>query len=189
MILLCLFGCGCGAGKSDDPGRAARAPFQQMSGCEMEADIVWNDGMGERNFTLRCAYTPEGVSTVEILAPEEAAGVRASVDGQTMQLLYDGVCLPVVPAAGQISPAGCLPQLMEALREGWLLEENREKLDGTACLRLGLDRTEADGKKAFFGIWLDEKSGIPCYAEISVNKEIILRAEFTKFEFRDILKS
>ena len=35
----------------------------------------------------------------------------------------------------------CLPELMDALREGWLLEESREDWGEVSCVRLTLDRT------------------------------------------------
>ena len=75
---------------------------------------------------LRCAYTPEGETTVEVLSPETIAGVRAVLSGGEAALEYGDLCLNAgTVSAEDLSPMACLPELMDALREGWLLEESR----------------------------------------------------------------
>ena len=187
MMTLCLLLCGCGGGsETGEPEEALRQPYQTMTGCTMEAEVTCRNGEEAAAFTLRCDYAAEGESTVEVLSPETAAGVRATVDGETMKLEYRELCLPVGNVDG-IAPATCLPRLMDTLREGWLLEANREKLDGIPCVRLCLDRTGADEGDILAVIWLREEDGTPLRGEIAVEDEIILQAQFTKFEFRDII--
>ena len=47
----------------------------------------------------------------------------------------------------KLSPMECLPELMAAAREGWLLSESRETVGEEPCLRLTLDRTGEEGGK------------------------------------------
>lgn len=83
----------------------------------------------------------------------------------------------------------CLPRLMSALREGWLLEENEESWDDIPCLRLTVDQTGEDGEKILSTLWLRQDGGAPVRGEIAVDGEIILTAEFTSFAFYDIMSN
>ena len=192
MMALCLLLTGCGGGKGgQDAAQAAREPFQKMSGCTMTADVSCGAGTDEESsFTMKCTYVPDGACTVEVLAPETVAGVRAAVDGEDLTLTYDGDrCLNAGTLSGeQVSPVACLPRLMDALRRGWLLEEGQEKRGDTPCLRLSFDQTGAKSK-IVSSVWLRREDGIPLYGEISVDNEIILKAEFTNFQFGDILQN
>ena len=113
---------------------------------------TYEDGPWEAS--LRCVYDPEGGSTVEVLAPEEIAGIRAVLDGENRYLVYDGEVLNAGPVSREgISPAECLPRLLDALREGWLLEESEEEVDGAACVRLCLDQRGETAEKVYATLW------------------------------------
>ena len=190
MITLCLLLCGCGGtGETVSEAEAARQPYQNMTGCAMEAEVTCGaDPETLLTFTLRCDYVPEGESTVEVLSPETAAGIKALVDGETMRLSYEDLVLNAgTLSSEEISPAACLPRLMSALRNGWLLEENEETLDDVPCLRLSLDETGENGGKIVSTLWLRQEDGTPLRGEIAVDGEIILQARFTEFTFGDII--
>ena len=183
MIALCLL-TGCGG---EAPEVSLRDDYLTMTGCRMEAEVTCG-GETETVFTLRCDYVPEGDTTVEVLAPETAAGVKAILRGEDLTLEYEDVCLPAGTLSAQaISPAACLPRLMSALREGWLLEENRERWGDTDCLRLTLDQTGQEEGKILSTLWLDLADGTPLRGESAVDGEIILTAEFTSFAFCDTI--
>lgn len=188
MMALCLLLAGCGGGAKEQAA-AAREPYQNMNGCTMEAEVTC--GMGSEDaltFTLRCDYAPDGETTVEVLAPETVAGVKAVLSGDDLALQYEDGCLNAgTLSAETVSPVACLPRLMSALRDGWLLEQNEETLADVPCLRLCLDQTTDSGGKVLSTVWLRQDDGTPVYGEITVDDEIILRAEFTSFEFCDIL--
>lgn len=186
-IALCLLLCGCGGEEQERAAQDARAAYQAAETCEMTAEVSAFYGEERCSFTLRCAYTPEE-SEVEVLAPETAAGVRAVLSGDGAVLEYAEDCLPAgTLSAERLSPVTCLPRLMSALRDGWLLEENREEWDGEACLRLGLEQTGADGASVVSTLWLREDGGTPVRGEIAVDGKIFLQAEFTDFRFGAIL--
>ena len=185
MIALCLLLTGCGGGEE---AADLRRPYQEMTGCSMEAvvtcgqeDLVWEG-------TLRCSYVPGGESTVEVLAPETIAGVRAVLSDSDWYLEYGDMSLNAGALSREaVSPAACLPRLMDALRDGWLLEENRETWGETPCVRLAVDQTGGQGGKLVSTLWLREEDGLPLRGELAVDGEIILTAEFTSFSFCDTL--
>lgn len=190
MMALCLLLAGCGGtGGNSAAAEAARVPYQNMEQCSMTAEVTCSYGDQVNQFQLKCDYTPLK-STVEILAPETVAGVKAELSGRELSLVYEDDCLNAGMLSDQnVSPAECLPRLMSALRDGWLLEQNKEDWGDTPCLRLSLDQTGSEGNKIISTVWLRQEDHTPARGEIAVDGEIILQAEFTDFEFGAILDS
>ena len=180
MMTLCLLLVSCGGAEEEtDP----RQPYRDMDGCRMEAEVTCTQFDRLWTANLVCDYVPEGETRVEVLAPEHIAGVTAVLRGEELTLEYQDLCLDAGTLSAQrISPAACLPRLISALREGWLLEENEEVWEETPCRRLSLDQTGTDGGKIVSTVWLRE-DGTPLRGEIGVDGEIILTAEFTDFAF------
>ena len=85
MIALCLLLCGCGK-QTAEPAADLRSVYQEMSGCEMTAEVTCEQSGLEWSATLHGTYVPGGESTVEVLEPLELAGVRAALreDGWTL---------------------------------------------------------------------------------------------------------
>ena len=186
MMTLCLLLAGCGGEKNE--AADLRLPYQEMAGCTMTAAVACGQEGAEWTAVLRCEYVPGGESTVEVLEPELIAGVKASVsDGDRRLEFGDTVLNAGSVSPEELSPALCLPRLMAALREGWLLEENDEAWGDVPCRRLLLDQTGENGGKIVSAVWLRYDTGAPLRGELSVDGEIILTAEFTEFEFRDII--
>ena len=127
MLLL-----GCGAGKEETAAEELLQPYRDMSFCAMEAEVRCDGGDGTVwDFSLRCEYDPEGTTTVEVLSPETAAGVVAEIEGEDLTLRYRDLCLGAGTVSPEkLSPMQCLPELMAALRKGWLLAESREEVEG-----------------------------------------------------------
>ena len=137
---------------------------------------------------LKCEYVPGGESTVEVLSPETIAGVKAVLRDMDWYLEYDGKSLDAgTLSREEISPAACLPRLMNALRDGWLLEENEETWNEVPCLRFTVDQSGPQNGKILSTVWLRQDDGTPLRGEIAVDGEIILTAEFTAFSFCDTI--
>lgn len=184
MITLCLLLTACGG--TEEKIEDLRSHYQNMSGCTMEAVVSCEQEGLEWESTLRCDYVPGGKSTVEVVAPETIAGVRVVFDDQDWRLEYQEDCLNIGSLSKQeMNPATCLPRLMEALREGWLLEENAESWQEVPCVRLCLDQSGSQNGEIISAIWLRQEDGTPLRGEISADGEIILTAEFTEFLFYD----
>ena len=184
-LLLLLTSCG-GIGEAESADLRSR--YQDMSGCRMEAVVSCDQSGVEWEAVLCCDYIPEGESTVEVLEPESIAGVKAVFSDSDWRLVYDGVSLNAgALSQEELSPALCLPRLMSALRDGWLLEKNEEEWKGVSCLRLMVDQSGPQGGKILSTVWLRQEDGTPLRGEISVDGEIILTAEFTDFVFYDTI--
>ena len=191
MMALCLLLTGCGGETSQKQAATARKPYQDMTGCKIEAAVTCGTGSEDAlTFTLHCDYSPEGETTVEVLAPETVAGVKAVLTGDQLKLQYADICLDAGTLSDEeVSPLICPARLMSSLRSGWLLEQNEEKVGEIPCLRLCMDQTTDSGGKILSTVWLRKDDNTPVCGEITVGDEIILHAEFTSFSFYDILQN
>ncbi|WP_302495791.1 hypothetical protein [uncultured Oscillibacter sp.] len=191
MMTLCLLLTACG-GTGGEAGDAAdaRMSYRNMAGCVMEAEVSCTQDGAAWEATLRCDYVPEGETTVEVLAPETIAGVKAVLSDGEVELVYEDQCLNAGNLSSQeVSPMACLPQLMSALRDGWLLEESEEDWQETSCFRLTVDQTGEQNGKILSTLWLRQEDGTPLRGEIAVDGEIILTADFTSFSFYDTIEN
>ena len=187
MMALLLSGCGAGETK-ETTADTLRGLYREMSGCTMEAVVRCDQEGLEWEGSLACQYLPGGESTVEVLAPEEIAGVKAIVREEDWSLAYEGEILNTLPVTEEeLSGAVCLPRLMDALREGWLLEEGRETWAEKDCLRLRLDQTGQGEGKIISVLWLDVSDGTPVYGEVALEETTLFTVEFTAFSFCDIM--
>ena len=188
MIALCLLLAGCG-GTEETKAANVRDRYHDMAGCSMTAVVSCAQEDQRWEATLQCEYIPGGESTVEVLEPETIAGVRAKLSDTDWSLEYEGNVVNIGPLSDEeISPVASLPRLMNALRDGWLLEENQEKWGEVPCLRITVDQSGVEDGKILSTLWLRQDDGTPLRGEISVDGEIILTAEFTSFAFYDTIK-
>ena len=184
-LALALAVAGCGGGSA----ASARDRARNMAGCVMEAEVSCDWEGSPWTALLRCAYLPGERSVVQALSPETVRGVQVVLepdrDGERLSLRYAGKYLD----AGAVSreglfPAACLPRLMDALRDGWLLEESFENWGESPCARLALDQTGEAGKIDTV-LWRRREDGTPVRGEIAVDGETVLTADFTSFVFYD----
>ena len=189
MMTLCLLLSACGGAGEQESAASMRDDYHDMSGCTMEATVSCTQGDQVWEASLRCDYTPGGETTVEVLAPETIAGVKAVLDGNSWALEYEDLCLNAGTLSQEdLSPMACLPQLMDALRDGWLVEENWEDWGEVPCLRVTVDQSGIHDGKILSTVWLRQDDGTPLRGEIAVDGEIILTAEFTSFAFCDMME-
>ena len=167
MIALCLLLCGC---KEQAEETDIRAAYREMSGCELTMKVVCGEAQREWVATLQCHYAPEGESTVEVTEPLELAGVRAVLREADWSLEYSDLCLNIGPlSAEQISPATVPVRMLNALREGWLLEVNTEERQDIPCVRLALEQTGSGGGDIVTTIWLQQTDGTPVFVPADEN--------------------
>ena len=131
-LLLCLLLCGCGGAET---GNAVQEQYRTVKTAQMEAEVTSHTPSDSRTFTLQCRYDAAGDSVTTVTAPGELAGLTAIVSGEDMTLSCDGLQLPA-GASLDICPANCLPYLLRALAEGYVLEQGGETLEDSPCLRL-----------------------------------------------------
>ena len=188
MIALCLLLTACGGTGEERDAADLRDRYHDMTGCSMEATVTCDQNGAEWTAELKCEYVPGGESTVEVLSPETIVGVKAVLRDTDWYLEYEGMSLDAgALSREEISPAVCLPRLMNALRDGWLLEENEETWNEVPCLRVTVDQSGTQDGKIVSTVWLRQDDGTPLRGEIAVDGEIILTAEFTAFSFYDTI--
>ena len=140
--------------------------------------LLYDAGLDERA-ARDCEELARGAGVRFVRSPEELAGLSATVTGEKLLIQYDG---PVLAAGvgDTVSPANCIPYLLRALAEGYVLEVGEETLEDTPCRRLTLDTTDADGEKVVCTVWLAEED--PVYAELSREGKLLLSVRFTAFQ-------
>ena len=177
VIILSLLLTGCGsAGAAID---SIQTQYGQIQTAQMEAKVVCHLENESRTYTLSCTCEETGASTT-VTAPEELKGITASVTPDGLTVTYDGTSM----SAGElrdICPANCLPYLLAALSNGYLMEQGTEEWNGIRCYRLMLDTTAESGQKVVCTVWLNEETLIPQYAEFTQEEKVVLSAEMLAF--------
>ena len=181
MMTLCLSLAGCGGETAEkQETEELQMKFQNLSAATVEAELTCHYGDEVRTYTLRCSYTPEE-STVEVLAPEDLAGISATLAGEALTLQYDGILLDAGTYSGtEISPMWALPSILRAVGEGYPLESCRETLGDEACLRVTFEMTDSAGGKQYTAVWFDE-NGAPLKGEITLGETVVYTAVLTRF--------
>ena len=137
LLALCLtlLLCGCGRGEEEEV-RALQQRYDALQQATMESEITCHFDGGSRSFTVVTTCEAQGATTT-ITAPEELAGISATVTGKELLLRYEGAALSAgVPAV--LSPAACVPYLLRSVAQGYLLDYGGETIDGMDCLRAAL---------------------------------------------------
>ncbi len=180
LLALCLtLLCGCGKGE-ENAVRDLQARYAAAQKITAQAEITSHFDGGSRSFTVSVVWEPQGATTT-VVAPEEIAGISATVTGEKLMLTYDGAALSAgVPMV--LSPAACVPYLLRAVSDGYLLEYGGETMDGRDCIRAAFDTTAPDGTKILCTVWLERQSGAPYYTEFSTDGMVVLTIRALSFD-------
>ena len=169
--LLCLPLLLTGCGKLEQEAKALQETYRAIEMLTMEAEITYHLDGESRSFTVVSTCDKEGATTT-VTAPEELAGLSATVTGEELLLRYEGAALPA-GRIQEVSAANCVPYLLHAVAEGYLLECGGETIDGMDCLRVAFDTT-ANEMKIFCTVWFERATSAPCYAEFSTDGVVVL---------------
>lgn len=181
FLLLALAGCG---EKTQQRAEALQERYAALAGYEAQVRIALPREEETLFYTLRLVKDG-GAVRAEVLAPEELAGVAATLAGDALTLEYDGMSLDAGTLSPRVSALNAVPLLLNAFPQAYLDSFGSETLDGTETLRADFSATaeaETLACALFFG-----EDGAPLYSEIAANGKIIAAAEFTDFIFGDIL--
>jgi hypothetical protein len=180
VMILCAACLLCGCSRGSEEVSAIQSQYAAVGSARTEAEITCHLAGESRSFTVQ-SICADGSATSTVIAPEEIAGISATVSGDELLVTYDTAAL----AAGQmtvLSPANCVSYLMRAVAEGYVLEYGEETIDGMECLRVAFDTTAADEKKILCTVWFQPPQQIPCYAEFSRDGSVILTIRTLSFE-------
>ena len=175
-------------GEADGRAAALQARYAEAAGCSARLDVAVVRETETVRYTLDVAKTEEETH-IRVLAPEELAGVGATVlhDG-ALRLTFDGTVLDAGSAVPGVSALNAADIVLRAAAHGYITERSTERFAETGdALRLCFE-TEQDGEKLLVTAYFDETDR-PLYAEIERGGEILAYLEFTDFTFDDILAS
>ena len=177
-LALTLLLCGCGK-KGEEEVRALRSRYAEPGQVTAEAEITCHLAGESRSFTVVTTCDAEGATTT-VTAPEELRGISATVTGDELLLRYEGAAVSAgFPSV--LSPAVCVPYLLRAVADGYLLEYGGETMDDLDCLRCAFDTTAPDGSKILCTVWLERQTGVPCYTEFSTDGLVVLTVRMLSF--------
>ena len=182
-LMLTLLLTACGGEEERDPASELQAAYAGLAAATLEADITCHYDDETRTYTMLCDYTP-GSSTVTVLAPEDLAGISATVAEGALTLSYEDVSLDAGSySAAAISPVAALPKLMEAAAAGYVSQQSVEELEERSCLRLSCDLDGEEGD--LYTTWFDQETLLPLYSEISVDGVVVYQVAWSRFEVRE----
>lgn len=177
---------GCAARETDGRAAALQARYAAASGCTARVTVSVVTEEETLPYTLDAVRDGEE-TRVTVLAPEELAGITASVDAdEALTLEYDGMALAAGSLDPNVSAANALSVFLRAVTRGCVVEQGREAFADTGdALRLCFE-SELAGAPLRVAAWFDENDR-PLYAELERDGKILAYLEFTDFAFGDIL--
>ena len=183
---LLLSACAARQG-ADSRADELQSRYAGVEGCSAQVEAAVVRETETLRYTLNVEKTV-GETRVRVAAPEELAGVGATVgDDGALRLTFDGIVLDAGSIMPGVSALNATDIFLRAAAHGYVTERNTERFGEVDALRLCLE-TEQDGEKLLVTAWFDEADQ-PLYAEIECGGEILVYLEFTDFTFDDILTS
>ncbi len=120
LLFLSLLLSGCGAGQEERRFAAFSEALAAEESFSFRARLRAEYAEKTLAYTLRCECAPEG-DCVEILAPEEIAGVKVRLSKEGSRMEFEDLIVDTGPLDPYgLTPLNALPRLAQALREGQL---------------------------------------------------------------------
>jgi len=180
LCLLLLSGCG-----SAQQGASLQKQYAAVTGAELTAEITCHLPDEKRQYQVNCTYDAENGSDVVITEPAELAGIKATVSGDDLTLTYEDLALSAGTLEA-ISPVNCLPWLMHAAADGYVLEEGRETIEERDCLRVAFDTSDPRGEKVLCTAWFDRETLHPVYSEFTLDGQLLLSVRVISFTAKTV---
>ena len=187
-MLICLAALlsGCAAEQTDTRAEDLQRKYAAMDGYAATVELTTAER--DESTRYRLDVKSEGGETrVTVLEPEAIAGVSATVSGDALSLVYDGMALSAGGAATELNAVNGTDAVLRAAAEGFIAEHNHERYGDADALRRCLE-TEMNGETLYVAVWFDEQDA-PLYAEIERDGWVMQYLEFTNFTFGGIVDS
>ena len=182
LLAVPLGGC-TGEGEDNALALQLRADFMDRQGCAGTMEVTADYGQRVYEYTVTFSGTEEEGLSLVITAPEEAAGITATVaQGQTF-LTFDGVQLETGPLnEDRLSPLDALPAFLTAMESGYIAETNSELLGETETLRLCFrDPARSPGEGLETILWFDKAEKTLLQGELRSDGTTVIRCVFSDF--------
>lgn len=178
VLVLLLTGCG---GKTDGMMQSAldfRSDLMKQEHCSFTLDITADFGEKVYSFAGQCQYDMEQGGAIALTAPENLAGISASVSLDGAKVEFEDVQLELGQMAeGHVSPM----QLPLILGQCWTQEyiSSAAKADD-GRIQVAYTKGYGDDQLLVY-TWLEEQTLKPVYCEVFYNDERVLRADISEF--------
>jgi hypothetical protein len=147
--------------------------FRGAGGIEATAGVAADYGDGVLRFTVKYAGTAD-MGSVEILAPEQVAGITARVAFPECELEYDGISMEAGTLTGDgLSPVQALPVLLGQWTDGYTELASFERLGDIDALVLETRITDDSSQKT----WFDAQTLLPMRSEIYGGGRMVIACE------------
>ena len=179
MMVMVLSGC---QGQREPTQKAIdfRTALLGAGGCSFTAVIDADFGDRVYTFSVACTFQTDGSAELEVLQPQEIAGIKAHMDGQSTQLEFQDMILDFgVMADGKVSPMEACPLLGRCWADAYISCAGADgELERVTYLH-GYEDEELTVET-----WLDA-AGLPVYAEIIHEGKRCLTLQISNFQFED----
>lgn len=184
LLLPVILLCGCtGEQEDNDLALQLRADFLDRTGCAGTMEVTADYGQRVYQYTVTFSGNEKDGLSLVITAPEEAAGITATIaQGQTF-LTFDGVQLETGPLNETgLSPLDALPAFLTAMESGYIAETGTELLGEAEALRLCCREPErAPGQGVETLLWFDKTNQTLLQGELRQDGATVIRCTFSEF--------
>lgn len=177
MITLMIL-CGCSKSAQNEAAFLAwRQNYLSTGQHEIEAVVTASDDEKVCEYTLLYNIGEEG-ETVEVLAPELIAKIKAHIEDKETRLSYDGAVLETGSTLSEnLSPLMALPKFMGIIKEGHVENCWREKKDDTEYFVTELEMPDG----MIMTLWQESGDMTPAYADVRSHDRVEVKIIITRF--------
>lgn len=185
MILPLLLLTACAGGRvseAEELTNRTRTAYLELTACAGSASVTADYGLRVYDYALDFTYQREGETVLILTAPEDVAGVTATIAQGETGLEFDGVAVetgPVDPSG--LSPLDAIPALLRYAREGYVAECALEGEEGgkTELHLLCRDPEKGPGEGLECELWLDGESLALLRGELSQGGLTVIQCAFS----------
>lgn len=191
MMTLLLAGCSAGEGSgeltADETALQIRTEYLAADSCGGTAQVTADYGLRVYDFTLDFTWAREGETVLTVTAPEELAGLTATVGAGESRLEFQGVSLGTGDLTGEgLTPLEYLPAVMEYIGGGYIAECAFETRGEAQILRVLYRDPEQRAEEGLeCTLWFAPSDHALLRAELTQAGYLVIQSDFTSFTLGD----
>ena len=185
MMTLLLSGCGAEEKKltADECALQLRTKYLASEMCEGSAVVTADYGERVYGFTFDFTWKRDGETVLNVTAPKELEGLKATVEDGSGRLEFHGVSLGTGDLTGEgMTPLEYLPAVMNYINDGYMAECSFEPQEDRETLRILFREPTVKPQNGLECVlWFDRETFDILRAELSYDGTMVLRSDFTFF--------
>ncbi len=148
--------------------------YAQWENISITGDITAD--YGDRVYEFKVKFTGnESEGTIEVLEPDEIAGLTAKIAEDGNSLIYDGVELSLGDlTANGVSPIECIPMMIDQWSEGYIQNAVTDKLNDSDTVAITFTISEDE----YLVTWFEADTNLPIRAELFFDNNMVICCEF-----------